>query len=47
MILDRLIGEFDRALRAVAGVAHSSRPSPARRFAKLLFEKRKRPTPRR
>jgi ubiquinone biosynthesis monooxygenase Coq7 len=26
--LDRLIGEFDRALRAVAGVARSSRPSP-------------------
>lgn len=27
--LDRLIGEFDRALRAVAGVARSTRPSPA------------------
>ena len=27
--IDRLIGEFDRALRAVAGVARSSRPSPA------------------
>jgi ubiquinone biosynthesis monooxygenase Coq7 len=27
--LDRLIGEFDRALRAVAGVARSARPSPA------------------
>jgi ubiquinone biosynthesis monooxygenase Coq7 len=27
--LDRLIGEFDRALRAVAGVAQASRPSPA------------------
>src|SRR4030088_526902 len=26
--LDRLIGELDRALRAVAGVARSSRPSP-------------------
>jgi len=26
--VDRLIGEFDRALRAVAGVARSSRPSP-------------------
>jgi ubiquinone biosynthesis monooxygenase Coq7 len=26
--IDRLIGEFDRALRAVAGVARSSRPSP-------------------
>ena len=29
MTLDRLIGEFDRALRAVAGVVHGSRPSPA------------------
>jgi len=29
--LDRIIGEFDRALRAIAGVAHSSRPSPAER----------------
>ena len=28
---DRLIGEFDRALRAVAGVAQASRPSPAER----------------
>ena len=27
--MDRLISEFDRALRAVAGVAHASRPSPA------------------
>jgi ubiquinone biosynthesis monooxygenase Coq7 len=27
--IDRLIGEFDRALRAVAGIAHASRPSPA------------------
>jgi ubiquinone biosynthesis monooxygenase Coq7 len=26
--MDRLIGEFDRALRAVAGVARASRPSP-------------------
>src|SRR2546427_11800709 len=26
--MDRLIAEFDRALRAVAGVARSSRPSP-------------------
>jgi 3-demethoxyubiquinol 3-hydroxylase len=30
--LDRLIGEFDRALRAVAGVAQASRPSPAERL---------------
>jgi 3-demethoxyubiquinol 3-hydroxylase len=27
--IDRLIGEFDRALRAVAGVVEASRPSPA------------------
>ena len=27
--MDRLIAEFDRALRAVAGVAHAERPSPA------------------
>ncbi len=30
--IDRLIGEFDRALRAVAGVAQASRPSPAERL---------------
>lgn len=28
-MLDRLITEFDRALRAVAGVHHAARPSPA------------------
>lgn len=27
--MDRLIAEFDRALRAVAGVVHAQRPSPA------------------
>src|SRR5258708_26316779 len=27
--IDRLIGEFDRALRAVTGVASPARPSPA------------------
>ena len=27
--MDRLIAEFDRALRAVAGIAHADRPSPA------------------
>src|SRR4051794_19374172 len=27
--LDRLITEFDRALRAIAGVASAARPSPA------------------
>jgi ubiquinone biosynthesis monooxygenase Coq7 len=30
--VDRFIVEFDRALRAVAGVAHASRPSPAEGF---------------
>ena len=30
--IDRLIGEFDRALRAVAGVAQANRPSPAERL---------------
>jgi ubiquinone biosynthesis monooxygenase Coq7 len=30
--IDRLIGELDRALRAVAGVAQASRPSPAERL---------------
>ena len=29
MFLDRLIKEFDRALRVVAGVHQSARPSPA------------------
>jgi len=27
--IDRVIGELDRALRAVAGIAHAARPSPA------------------
>jgi 3-demethoxyubiquinol 3-hydroxylase len=31
--MDRLIAEFDRALRAVAGVAQASRASPAERIA--------------
>ena len=30
--IDRLIGEFDRALRAVAGVARAGRPFPAEGF---------------
>jgi len=30
---DRLIGEFDRALRAVTGVVHAERPSPAGHIA--------------
>jgi ubiquinone biosynthesis monooxygenase Coq7 len=32
-ILDRMIGEFDRALRATAGVAHAARESPAKGLA--------------
>jgi ubiquinone biosynthesis monooxygenase Coq7 len=32
-IFDRAIAEFDRALRAVAGVHHAERPSPARDLA--------------
>ncbi len=32
-MLDRAIAEFDRALRAVAGVHHAERPSPARDLA--------------
>ncbi len=32
-MLDRAITEFDRALRAVAGVHHAERPSPARDLA--------------
>src|SRR5213075_77894 len=31
--IDTLIGEFDRALRAVAGVAEAARPSPAEAIA--------------
>jgi ubiquinone biosynthesis monooxygenase Coq7 len=33
LIVDRLILEFDRALRAVAGVVQASRPSPGERVA--------------
>lgn len=36
--LDRLIGEFDRALRAVAGVAQASRPSPAEKVSPVALE---------
>lgn len=44
MFLDRLITEFDRALRVVAGVHHSSRPSPAANIpdTSLAPEERKR-----
>jgi ubiquinone biosynthesis monooxygenase Coq7 len=40
--LDRLIGEFDRALRAVAGVAQASRPSPARRLPEAAIGEQER-----
>ena len=36
--LDRFIEEFDRALRAVAGVAQASRPSPAERLPESSME---------
>jgi len=36
--MDRLIGEFDRALRAVAGVARSSRPSPGEGVPELELD---------
>jgi 3-demethoxyubiquinol 3-hydroxylase len=36
--MDRLIAEFDRALRAVAGVAHAERPSPAEGIAETPLE---------
>ena len=38
--MDRLIAEFDRALRAIAGVAHASRPSPAAAIPEGAFEER-------
>jgi ubiquinone biosynthesis monooxygenase Coq7 len=40
--LDRLIGEFDRALRAVAGVAQASRPSPAGRLPEAAIGEQER-----
>lgn len=36
--MDRLIAEFDRALRAVAGVAHAERPSPAESIAEAPLD---------
>ena len=36
--LDRLIGEFDRALRAVSGVARAARPSPAEAIGEAELE---------
>jgi len=37
---DRLIGEFDRALRAVAGVVDSTRASPAQAIGEASLEER-------
>jgi ubiquinone biosynthesis monooxygenase Coq7 len=36
--MDRLIGEFDRALRAIAGVANASRPSPGEQKPEAQLE---------
>jgi ubiquinone biosynthesis monooxygenase Coq7 len=36
--IDKLIGEFDRALRAVAGVARASRSSPAEQVPENVIE---------
>ncbi len=41
-MIDDMIGRFDRALRAVAGVHTSSRPSPAEKSAKVELEERDR-----
>jgi ubiquinone biosynthesis monooxygenase Coq7 len=40
--LDALIVEFDRALRAVAGVAHAARPSPAERIPERTTDEKDR-----
>jgi 3-demethoxyubiquinol 3-hydroxylase len=40
--MDRLIVEFDRALRAVAGVAHAARPSPAERIPERTTDEKDR-----
>lgn len=36
--MDRLIVEFDRALRAIAGVANAARPSPGRDVSEIELE---------
>jgi len=41
-LADRLIGEFDRALRAVAGVVQAARPSPAEGVAESELDDAKR-----
>jgi ubiquinone biosynthesis monooxygenase Coq7 len=40
--MDRLIREFDRALRAVAGVANAARPSPGEKKAEAALEEQER-----
>ena len=40
--MDRLIHEFDRALRAVAGVANAARPSPGERKAEAALDEQER-----
>jgi 3-demethoxyubiquinol 3-hydroxylase len=40
--MDRLIHEFDRALRAVTGVANAARPSPGEGRAEAALEERER-----
>ena len=41
-MMDRLIGEFDRALRAVAGVARSARPFPGAPIAEAELDEKDR-----
>lgn len=40
--MDRLIAEFDRALRAIAGVANAARPSPGERKTESQLDERER-----
>ena len=40
--MDKLIHEFDRALRAVAGIVHASRPSPGEATPEAPLEERER-----
>ena len=40
--MDRLIGEFDRALRAIAGVANAARPSPGEQVSEAALDDKER-----
>ena len=40
--MDRLIHEFDRALRAIAGVANAARPSPGEKRVEAALDERER-----